>query len=650
MASTYTDGLAVEIIGSGDKAGSWGDVTNNNLKALEEGISRYAEISAAGSNTSTLNIPDGQTAYTDDSKGRSAVIKWTGAIASGDSHTVTLQVGGAEATQARFTAINGLSSSKDLVIDTASGTSLTIPNGYSANIHIDGSGNVINSLSGLAVEKIALKNNEIISNETNDEIIIAADTVKVGDDGAATLSSNGNQDLILKTGNTTTGSITLVDGTDGDISITPHNNGKVVMDKVNIGGGEIDGTPIGANSANTGAFSTLSATGTSTLVAINASGNIATSGSTTITAANGLVATAGGLTVNAGGIDVNGGSVDLASGGITNTGSIAGATTITATGEVTAGSVDTQDLHNAGALGISTTTGEKITLTANSSSIDLISASSGGVNTLSGENTKVVLNTGSTNSAGNLLVGQGTGTATVKPGGTGRLELTSSSIATSSGQEAIHINASAGRIGLEVGENSDLITFRIPISSAPTTPVFQGFFNENGLALHGAGGQYLNFSSGTGSTGFGLRGNSTYGPIEFRAANGGGIADTWGRIYHSGMASGDGAYFEVTQTDVSASSVTTHSTSFSSVPSIVTCYLKCTSDEQGYTSGDHVLVSSTSVLDTGSTGLSVTFDGTASNDITVTVGDGGLYVLHKADGNEVALDESKWDLVIKAWK
>ena len=35
MASTYTDGLAVEIIGSGDKAGSWGDVTNNNLKAFQ---------------------------------------------------------------------------------------------------------------------------------------------------------------------------------------------------------------------------------------------------------------------------------------------------------------------------------------------------------------------------------------------------------------------------------------------------------------------------------------------------------------------------------------------------------------------------------------------------------------------------------------
>lgn len=260
MASTYTNGLGIELIGAGDKAGSWGDVTNNNLRSLEEGISRYVEIGAAGSNTSTLNIPDGQTAYTDDSKGRSAVIKWTGAIASGDSHTVTLQVGSAESTQARFIAINGLSSSKDLIIDTASGTSLTIPNGYSASIHLDSSKNVVNSFTGLSVEKIALKNNEIISNETNDEIIVAADTVKVGDDGAATLSSNGDQDLILKTGNSTTGSITITDGSNGNIDLTPNGTGEVNISKVDIAGGEVDGTVIGGNSAAAGTFTTLAGT------------------------------------------------------------------------------------------------------------------------------------------------------------------------------------------------------------------------------------------------------------------------------------------------------------------------------------------------------------------------------------------------------
>jgi hypothetical protein len=314
MASTYTDGLAVEIIGSGDKAGSWGDVTNNNLKALEEGISGYAEIDIdPAANTSTLNIPDGQTAYTDDSKGRSAVIKWTGNVASGTHHTVTLQVGEATATQARFTAINGLDSTHTLRITTATmaagsaPTYLEIPNGYSAEIHIDGAVKVINSLSGLAVEKIALKNNEIISNETDDEIIIAADTVKVGDDGAATLSSNGDQDLILKTGNSTTGSITITDGSSGNIDITPNGTGEVNIAKVDIDAGAIDGTIIGAAEAEAGTFTTLAGTTSVTTPSLTAAAAL---GITTVSDNDITITPHGtGETVMTK-VDINGGAID----------------------------------------------------------------------------------------------------------------------------------------------------------------------------------------------------------------------------------------------------------------------------------------------------------------------------------------------------
>lgn len=49
--------------------------------------------------------------------------------------------------------------------------------------------------------------------------------------------------------------------TDGDINLTPNGTGEVVSSKVNFGGGEIDGTAIGANTASTGAFTTLSASG-----------------------------------------------------------------------------------------------------------------------------------------------------------------------------------------------------------------------------------------------------------------------------------------------------------------------------------------------------------------------------------------------------
>ena len=55
------------------------------------------------------------------------------------------------------------------------------------------------------------------------------------------------------------------DGSNENIPITPHGTGSVVISKADINAGAIDGTAIGASSASTGAFTTLAASGTTTL-------------------------------------------------------------------------------------------------------------------------------------------------------------------------------------------------------------------------------------------------------------------------------------------------------------------------------------------------------------------------------------------------
>ena len=420
MASTYTDGLAVEIIGSGDKAGSWGDVTNNNIRAIEEGISRYAEIDVVAADASILNIPDGQTAYTDDSKGRSAVIKWTGAPTS-NLHVVTLQVGGVGATQARFTAINGLDDPGVLRITCAIGTNVEIPNGYSANVHIeiDASGTalgVVNSLSSLSIDKLALGNQEVISNTVDDRVDIVSSTLQVGAgvDGSDTIiqaaagGANAGRDLVIRNNALgSAGSIRFNDAGSGPIEITPGGTGSVIMPKVTISDGTIAGTvitnsSIGSSLPSTGAFTSLGATGTSTLAAINASGNIATSGSTTITAANGLIATAGGLNVT-GGVTVNSGATNLTGGGITNAGSISGAGAIsavsltTSSGDITANSGDIQ--VTAGNLGVGVAASGTGT---GKISADGLITTSGGIST-TGSST--IVSAGRITSSGGLTAG-----------------------------------------------------------------------------------------------------------------------------------------------------------------------------------------------------------------------------------------------------
>jgi len=60
MASTYSTNLALELIGTGDQAGTWGNTTNTNLGTLiEQAISGYVTQAVTTGNTTTLTIPDG---------------------------------------------------------------------------------------------------------------------------------------------------------------------------------------------------------------------------------------------------------------------------------------------------------------------------------------------------------------------------------------------------------------------------------------------------------------------------------------------------------------------------------------------------------------------------------------------------------------
>lgn len=62
MASTYSTNLAIELIGTGDQAGSWGNTTNTNLGTLiEQAISGYVTQAMTTGNTTTITIPNGAT-------------------------------------------------------------------------------------------------------------------------------------------------------------------------------------------------------------------------------------------------------------------------------------------------------------------------------------------------------------------------------------------------------------------------------------------------------------------------------------------------------------------------------------------------------------------------------------------------------------
>ena len=142
---------------------------------------------------------------------------------------------------------------------------------------------------------------KIAAGATNKNISIAphgTGKVVVGTGAAdATLQSDGDFNLVLKTGNSTTGKIEIVDGANGNIDITPNGTGEVDIPKVDIDGGAVDGITLGTNSAVTEAQ----------IDNINIDGNAITS---TDTNGNIDLTPAGTGEVNISKVDIDGGAID----------------------------------------------------------------------------------------------------------------------------------------------------------------------------------------------------------------------------------------------------------------------------------------------------------------------------------------------------
>jgi hypothetical protein len=85
MASSYSTDLKIELMVTGENAGTWGDKTNDNLNVIQQAIAGYGEQSIAGSaQTTALTIANSPTL----SVARNIVIKLTGTITGNQIVTI----------------------------------------------------------------------------------------------------------------------------------------------------------------------------------------------------------------------------------------------------------------------------------------------------------------------------------------------------------------------------------------------------------------------------------------------------------------------------------------------------------------------------------------------------------------------------------
>lgn len=128
MASTYSPSLRIELIGTGDQSGIWGDTTNNNLGGLiEQAIAGVVSIPMTD-NDYTLTVRNGSV-----DEARNAVLVFTSVGALTGSRNIIIP-----AQEKIYSVKNTTTGGQNLVVKTSSGTGYTVPNGKTAYIYCDG--------------------------------------------------------------------------------------------------------------------------------------------------------------------------------------------------------------------------------------------------------------------------------------------------------------------------------------------------------------------------------------------------------------------------------------------------------------------------------------------------------------------------------
>ena len=233
MASTFTTNTGIEKPGVGEQSGTWGTTTNENFDIIDRALNGVTGIAlTTNSDTSTLNTDTTSGALSD---GMFKVLQYTGTLDS--AHTVTITPNTAAKV---YLIYNNTSGSQNLIFSQGTGANATIIPGETAWIYADGGGEdaIVRRVELSKLTTALDVNGQNITSASNGNVVISpngtgdvqldADTVRVGDsDAAANIASNGDNDLILKTGNSTTGTMQITDGANGNITLAPNGTGFV---------------------------------------------------------------------------------------------------------------------------------------------------------------------------------------------------------------------------------------------------------------------------------------------------------------------------------------------------------------------------------------------------------------------------------------
>ena len=280
MASTYSTNLALELMATGEKANTWGDITNTNLGTLlEQAISGYVTqtITDGSGATTTITIPNGATGVA-----RNMFIEMTGALTFS---TTSLLV---PANKKLYFIYNNTSGGYPVQVKVSGQTGVAVPNGQKVVLVSNGTDVVVatNYMATLAVGSL-----------TSGRVPYATTAGLLTDSASLTfngtkLTAGGLIDSALTSGRvtyaTTSGELTdSANLTFNGTTLTANTIGAFTLSGTVAGGGnQINNVIIGTTTPLAGFFTTASATTSLTTPSVTNAGTLALSA----TGANYMVA------------------------------------------------------------------------------------------------------------------------------------------------------------------------------------------------------------------------------------------------------------------------------------------------------------------------------------------------------------------------
>jgi len=214
MVSSYSTDLKLELMVTGENAGTWGDITNTNLVILQQAIAGYGTVALNATTGATLTFSNGAL-----SDGKNAVIELTGTITGNVSVIVP------DGIEKTYLVKNNTTGAYTVQIKTTSGTGptfATTDKGIKL-VYSNGTDVVDSALQKLSSDyapqlsanldangqNILIDNGNFIGDENGNEQIKFVTTASATNEVTITNAAAGNNPVISATGGDTNVGLTL---------------------------------------------------------------------------------------------------------------------------------------------------------------------------------------------------------------------------------------------------------------------------------------------------------------------------------------------------------------------------------------------------------------------------------------------------------